>query len=175
LTGDRTPAPPAETPAVKPQNPKTLAALAGAAIAAALFVSFRPAARAEHRPATWDPGEVPAWADPDDAERYEELEAHHQAVVARLSERCALVEAMVRGDRTLADVAARFRELNAESPNAFGDLRRKYPNAGADELAHRQVIRFVRNRADGRSAAYANALPRFEAEFTSHFGQPAGD
>src|SRR5215208_5971852 len=62
------------------------------------------------------PPKVVTWADPDAADLSAELDAERAVVAARTRERVALAAALVRGERTLEEVADRFRELNAEVP-----------------------------------------------------------
>jgi hypothetical protein len=150
---------------VKPLNPKTLAALAGAAAVAVLFVLSRPAARADHPPAWWDTGKSDAWADADAAEWSRELGDRTRQVTDRVARKVALVESLVRGERTLDEVATRFREMNGPGRDPYGDLVREFPAAGEEELAYRQVIGFVRMavRAD------RSVLRRLEAEVERRF------
>src|SRR5215217_2518769 len=62
------------------------------------------------------PPKVVTWADPHAADVSAELDAARAVVRARIGERVALAAALVRGERTLEDVAERFKELNAEVP-----------------------------------------------------------
>jgi hypothetical protein len=161
---------------VKPLNPKTLAALAGAVVLAVFFVQSRPAARADHRPTWWDPGESDGWADPDAADRYRELGDQTRQVTDRVTEKVALTEALVRGDRTLDDVAARFRELNAAGGSGYGGWAKMYPTAGEEELAYRQVIGYVRMAVQADRSRPVAALRRLEADLSRRYppAAPAG-
>ncbi|HKB04153.1 MAG TPA: hypothetical protein VKD90_18160 [Gemmataceae bacterium] len=154
---------------MKPLNPKTRAALAGAAVLAALVVVSRPAARADH-PATWhDPGESDAWADADAAEQYQELDDQARQVTRRLTEKVALAEALACGEEKLDEVAARFRELNGPGRDVYRALADEYPTAGEEELAYRQVIAFVRMAARAGRSGASVVVRRLETEFAVRY------
>ena len=158
---------------MKPLNPKSLAALAGAAIAAVILVQARPAARADQQPSSWDPGETDAWADADAADRYRELDDQTRQVADRLTRKIALADSLARGERTLDEVATRFRELNGPDRAAYRSLAREYPAAGDEELAYRQAIGFVRMAVKADRTRPATILPRLEADLARRF-PPAG-
>jgi hypothetical protein len=154
---------------MKPLNPKTLAVLAGAAVLAALVVLSRPAARADHPPAGYDPGESDAWADADAADRYRELDDQTRQIAQRLTEKLTLAKALARGEGTLDEAAARFRELNGPDRDGYRALAREFPNAGEEELAYRQVVMFVRMAAKDDCAVPATVLRRLEADLARRY------
>jgi hypothetical protein len=154
---------------MKPLNPKTLAALAGAAVLAALVVLARPAARADHPSTGYDPGESDAWADADAADRYRELDDQTRQVTQRLSEKVTLAKALARGEGTLDEAAARFRELNGPDRDGYRALTREFPSAGEEELAYRQVVMFVRMAAEADRAVGATVLRRLDADLARRY------
>jgi hypothetical protein len=154
---------------MKPLNPKTLAFLAGAAALAALVVLARPAARADYPTAGYDPGESDAWADPEAAEQYRELDDQARQVTRRLTQKLALADALARGEGTLEGVVARFRELNGPGRDAYRALAREYPTAGEEELAYRQVVTFVRMAGRRDRTVAPDVLRRLEVELARRY------
>jgi hypothetical protein len=121
----------------------------------------------------WEPAESVGWADPEEARRFRDLDAECRGARGRNQDKATLTEALVRGERTMEDVAAQFRKLNAGAPCPYAVLQDRFPSAGEAELSYRQVVLFVRGMAPHRAGAGA-ALPALEAEVARRF-PPATD
>jgi hypothetical protein len=134
------------------------------------------AALAAARPVPGPGGEDPAaavWADPEAVARTVALDAERGAVVSRIEEKEALAAALVRGERTLDDVADRFAELNGPAPVLLLPGPSHDRAASAEELAYHEVVGYVRSLSkDNRAAA---VLPGLEAEVSRRFPHPGAD
>lgn len=135
---------------------------------AAVLIAVRDSRPAARSGPAWEVRGDDRWADPDEARRAEDLSASQDEVTARVSEKLALIDQLIRGERTLDAVADRFRELNAGCRNAYLILADAYPTASEEELAYRQVVLFVR-ASKPYSTLVAAVLPRLEAEVTRRF------
>lgn len=98
-----------------------------------------------------------------------ELAAANEPVLRRVAVKQEAAAALLRGEIGLADAAARFREVNRNSPPAATPLREQYPRAGEDELDFRQVLHFVRWVGWPLSDLLPARLPQLEAEFFARF------
>jgi hypothetical protein len=96
------------------------------------------------------------------------MDGELHAAIARIIEKGVLADALIHGDRTVEDVAARFRELNAGSPAEY-DRPDDDPSVSADEAAYRQVARFVKIRGRADSARVSAVLHALEAEMARRF------
>lgn len=83
-----------------------------------------------------------------------------------------LVNALIRGQATLAAVTDQFAEANRGNDQSHLIMRTRYGDLPETELAARSVLDYVRTRVapDGGSAV---ALSRVHAEFEHLFGHPA--
>lgn len=97
-----------------------------------------------------------------------ELDAKHRAVVARILEREEITAALVRGEVTLEQAAARFLDLNADP--AVRDAVRQQHLARSDlEAAYRQVLGFVRGLAHEDPNRLRDLIARLEGEVARKF------
>jgi hypothetical protein len=125
-----------------------------------------------------------AAAGPDDGERYgdfdshgdvvrSELEAQLQSVKDRTAYKSDLIDRLIAGNATLAEVTDEFRRLNRGTP-AVGVIRVYYRGSSDEEKNARNVITFVDLRplpADRK----AEVLARLAREFEGRFGRPLTD
>ena len=126
-----------------------------------------------------DPGRLPTG--PADAWHFGDREAAGQSAAlaapapaaARNAERGLVTAALLRGELAPDQAADRFRELNAEAPAALARLRRRFPAATDEELAHYQLVRgTLALAAHDRTPASAEAAARLLAAYRERF--PAG-
>jgi hypothetical protein len=148
-----------------------VAVLTAAGLVGALTVTARRAAAELQADANRGRAGAIAWADPEAARLDGELDAGARAVTARIAEKLRLAEALIRGNRTPDDVAARFRELNAGAPGRQ-DLAEHGPAADPVELAYRQVARFVHSLARVDPARAAAVLKALALEIARRFPAP---
>lgn len=92
----------------------------------------------------------------------ETLADRDDAILRRIRIKEELVAELVAGRATLADVAARFLELNADEPVYVDVLRATVPGDSDAERAARNVIEYAVPRAD--PAARSELRRRLEAE-----------
>ena len=71
------------------------------------------------------------------------LQAAWDRTVDRIRAKDEAAIALIRGEYTLQQAADRFRDLNADDPNALRTLRWTYAGAPDDELVFRQVLQFA--------------------------------
>jgi hypothetical protein len=90
-------------------------------------------------------------------------------VLSRIVLKTDVADALVRGELTLDEAAARFREINGADPTALVELRRLFPGASDDELTYRQVIHFAYAGSRWPAAKWLPRLRQLEAEFHSRF------
>jgi hypothetical protein len=155
-------------------RPVLIGALAVAGAALVLFAA--PSRRPDGRPVpsapAWEDAEAVAWADADQARIARELDAQCRDVAGRVVEKLSLTDQLIRGERTLGDVAARFRELDGPSPASYRFQAKDHPTATEEELAYRQVLTFVR-RSKSHPALVPAVLPALEAELAQRFPSAA--
>jgi hypothetical protein len=94
-------------------------------------------------------------------------------VLARIAQKTEVADALVRGELTLAEAAAQFRDANGSDPAALAELRRMFPGAGDDELTYRQVIHFAYAGPRWPPARWVPRLRQLEAEFHATFPDAA--
>jgi hypothetical protein len=90
-------------------------------------------------------------------------------ILARIARKTEVADALLRGELTLTEAAARFREVNGSDPVALAELRRTHPGAGDDELTYRQVIHFAYAGPRWPAARWVPRLRQLEAEFHATF------
>ena len=115
-------------------------------------------------------------ADPAGARVARALDARAGRVLGRIADKTELAAALVRGERTLDEVAAGFRELNAGARIPYGRHGRAESAAGEEELAYRQVLTYVRNvRADPerRAEVVRGVEEELDRRFPRADGTPA--
>jgi hypothetical protein len=146
-----------------------LAVLAGTS----LFVLTRP------RPTTGaaaepgsEPAETAAWADPVEARLSRDLDDQREEIRRRSQDKAAIVQALLRGDLTFSQSAARFRAANAGAGKAYGLLPDLYPWAAEEELSFRQVVCYIRGLTRANSARAVALLPGLEADVARRFPGP---
>lgn len=75
------------------------------------------------------------------------LEAAEEEVHRRIAVKEALVAELLAGRSTLAEVTARFTELNATRPDFVATIRQAFPGVSDHEAATRNVIGYALLRA----------------------------
>ncbi|OWK40559.1 hypothetical protein FRUB_05478 [Fimbriiglobus ruber] len=99
------------------------------------------------------------------------LERQSQTIDMRLAHKNALIDDLLAGHRTLADVATEFVRLERLPPSYFGVLKTKYPAASDEESAANSVFEFV-NLHRLTPQEEARALVRLRLEFQKTYGHP---
>lgn len=142
---------------------RTIVLLGAAVAAAAVLMTYPGGPRAAYDDAT----DAPA-------------AAATQRPLARihLMERIALKDSMVMelvaGRATLAEITARFQQLNADVPGTRDVLLTRYPGLGEEERAAMNVLDHVAG-ADLPNDVTAATIRRLAAEYHRVYGEPAGD
>ncbi|HVK15637.1 MAG TPA: hypothetical protein VM533_01735 [Fimbriiglobus sp.] len=131
-----------------------------ALVAAALLVS----------PETGTIGSDAAYSDPESDAASQELDKQQSAVRARIAYKDVLIDRLISGEFTLAEVSAEFLSLN-RGTQAQSIIRDIYPGSGDEEKSARNVIDFVRLR---KLPAEQNAavMARLWRQFEQVHGQP---
>lgn len=107
-----------------------------------------------------------------DRQFLEALEVKESEVLHRMAVKESLIADLLEGRRTLADVTAEFRTLNAEQPELRWVIRNSYGCADEREATARNVLSYAgvcRRSDDYRTPAAA----RLHAEFAATFGHAA--
>jgi hypothetical protein len=147
-------------------------------VALALAVSVAVAAA---RPAWAASAGLDVWNLPDldrqtaDAtEESRDLDARDAEVRERIDLKERLVENLVAGRTTLAEVAAQFVALNESRPEYARLIRETYPGATEEEKVARHVVENALLRLAGRPAAErAEVAARLDGELRRLAGDPA--
>lgn len=92
----------------------------------------------------------------------ERLDAEDDQVRRRMAVKEALVAELIAGRTSLAEVTARFAEMNATRANYVALIRETYPGATDREKAARNVIDYVFSRVP--AAERAAVVRRLDAE-----------
>jgi hypothetical protein len=130
-----------------------------ALVAAALLVSPGPGTIG---------GEAAAYSDPDQDAVLRDLAARREAVMARITYKEELIDRLIDGQATLAEVSGEFLRLNRDTP-ALVIIRTLYHGSGDEEKSACNVIEFVSTR---RLPAERNAevMGRLQREFEQTYG-----
>ena len=99
------------------------------------------------------------------------LDARGYHIAARIACKNALVDELIAGRATLAQVSDEFLRMNEEEPAILLILRHRYPGSGDEERSAHNVIGYVRVRYLP-AAAEARVLDRLGREFADRFGHP---
>jgi hypothetical protein len=99
----------------------------------------------------------------------EQLERRQQALLRLVAARRQVAADVIAGRLTLLEAAARFRDLNAETP-AFEDCNRIYPGNSPEERFCRLVIDQVESEMEEEPEQAAELRRRLEAELRQHLG-----
>ena len=94
--------------------------------------------------------------------------------VGRVVAKQEVTAALLRGDLTLAEAAARFRDLNVGDALSVVVSRALHPGAGDEELAYRQALQFAASDHRLTPAQRAARLPALVAEFRARFPAAVG-
>ena len=117
---------------------------------------------------------------PEQLREYHALTARQQASLWRSARKQEIAAELVRGEITLKDAAARFREIMQSDPHALDGLRTMFPTATDDERYHRNVIAFVRSLVRIDPVRVRTLIVKLNAEVQARFpailgtGVPAG-
>lgn len=142
-------------------TPKWLVAPAVVAVVAAVWLA-RPDLSAGSDPA--------AYSDPElDAVR-SELQARQDAVCARIAYKDELIDRLIAGEATLAEVAGEFLFLNQDT-QTLDKVRSMYPGSDDEEKSARNVLDYVRCR-NLPTKTNARLIERLQREFERAYGRP---
>src|SRR5262245_18050041 len=93
--------------------------------------------------------------------RAESFEADRKLIDQRTERRREVARAALRGEITLTEAAARYRELDRWPPaENWAILHRQYPNLSGEEFDCLTVIEFTRNHLADRDSSLAREPPR---------------
>ena len=92
-----------------------------------------------------------------------------ESILERVAAKLDVTAALLRGELTLAEAAARFQELNGDDPRPMDVLRARYPAAGDEELICRQVLSFAANDHRATDAQRGTRMRALLAEFQARF------
>jgi hypothetical protein len=90
------------------------------------------------------------------------------AILARIAVKQALIDHLIAGRATLADVSARFLELNRPRPAYMAGIRRNHPGQSDEESQARNVIACALVQIES-PAEQSRLQSRLEAEFAALF------
>ena len=76
--------------------------------------------------------------------RQKDFERASEVILARLDLRLALTRELVAGEKTFAEVAEGFRQLDAEDPERQRMIEKAYPGMSATERRAAMVYKFAR-------------------------------
>lgn len=117
-------------------------------------------------------GDAATYTDPElDAER-RGMQAQLEATKARIVYKDELIDRLIVGQATLAEVSGEFLRMN-QATAALGIIRHLHPGSSDEEKSARNVIEFVRQR---KLPAERNAevMGRLRREFEQTYGHPGG-
>jgi hypothetical protein len=93
--------------------------------------------------------------------------ADERATLAAINERTRtradVAAALVRGELTVLEAVARFRDLLTDDPAGLRGLWAKYPDAPLDELAAHQAAEYVAHRVAGDLFRRAELVRQLDA------------
>jgi hypothetical protein len=90
---------------------------------------------------------------------------------ARIAYKDLLVQELVAGRATLAQVSDEFLRLNEEEPAELHVLRHRYPGSGDEEKSANNVLHFV-HLVGLPAAEEGRVRARLDREFADRFGHP---
>lgn len=99
----------------------------------------------------------------------QELDRQVAVMADRIATKEKLIHDLVGGQKTLREVAGRFRKMNAEFPACMSVIRARYPNIPDDERMARNVLEFVRLQ-DLPKARLNEVESRLAEEYYQIFG-----
>jgi hypothetical protein len=100
------------------------------------------------------------------------LDARGQELAGRIAYKEALIDTLIDGRATLAQVSDEFLRINEEDRAIMFSIRNRYPEASGDEeRSANNVISFVRVRSLPAEVK-SRVLDRLEREFEDRFGSP---
>jgi hypothetical protein len=100
------------------------------------------------------------------------LDARGQELAARIAYKEALIDTLIDGRATLAQVSDEFLRINEDNRAIMFTIRHRYPDASGDEeRSANNVISFVRVRTLPAEEK-ARVLGRLGREFEDRFGNP---
>jgi hypothetical protein len=109
------------------------------------------------------------YIDPDQLREYHDLTTKQQAALLRNSMKMEVATELIRGNLTLSEASARFREITLTDAAGLTYLRRAYPAAADEELHYRNVIGVVRGLLAREPERRADLVERLEAEVRARF------
>jgi hypothetical protein len=138
------------------------------------FLALRPAEADTIGPGIQDP--IPGrFVDPEQLREYHDLTARQQASVSRTAKKLEVAAELIRGETTLSDAAARFREIVQSDPAALASLRVMCPGGTDEERYYWNVIGFVRGLARIEPGRVPALVGKLEAEVRARFpATPSG-
>jgi hypothetical protein len=112
-----------------------------------------------------------ASVDPEIVATSQQLDARQAATLDRLMYKEELIDRLIAGDLTLAEVADEFLRMNRDTPVKTA-VRRSYHGSGDGEKSARNVLDFVRLRKLSARQA-ARVSERLHREFERTYGTAA--
>ena len=132
------------------------------------FLALRPAEADTIGPGIQDP--IPGrFVDPEQLREYHDLTARQQASMSRTAKKLEVAAELIRGETTLSEAAARFREIVQSDPAALATLRVIFPTGTDEERYYRNVIAFVRGLARIEPVRVPALVGKLEAEVRARF------
>jgi hypothetical protein len=108
------------------------------------------------------------WAVPDS----QAPDDHCRDILRRVLEKDRLAGEVIEGRLSLAEAAARYRDLDEQSPEfRWREFRESHPGASDDERHCRAVIGFVRAELPGRPGGDPALVGRLETELLDLLGR----
>jgi hypothetical protein len=93
-----------------------------------------------------------------------------EGIRRRSNEKVRLARELIDGRLTLAEAAARYRELDEQSPDFYWDVfRRTYVGASDEERHCREVIHYIRLEVGDNGRASTKLVSRLEAELHARY------
>jgi hypothetical protein len=107
--------------------------------------------------------------DPEQLREYHDLTARQQASMSRTAKKLEVAAELIRGETTLSEAAARFREIIQCDPGALATLRVMFPTGTDEERYYRNVIAFVRGLVRIEPVRVPALIGKLEAEVQARF------
>jgi hypothetical protein len=103
--------------------------------------------------------------------RSDELEQHSREIFGRIDAKQKVLRALSEDDLSLVEAAARFGEVNSQSPEAVAYVRDMYPGHSDEERLCRQVLSWARFVLPEESDKSRATFTRLEAEMEAYVKQ----
>jgi hypothetical protein len=104
--------------------------------------------------------------------RWDVLHQKEQGAKRRIALKSVLAGQLIEGRTTLAETAARFRDIDATHPSSLEIVRETYPGRGDGECYCRNVIDHIRSRLHDDPSLADEVTARLEAELSDRLARP---